>query len=470
MRSILSIAWRGIAGFVFGGLLVGCGPKSPESNKKNSGPTAQSPVLDFQTVAPKRISLIRKVDQPGTVEPFEETQIFAKIPGFVSVVNADIGQRVRGPSTPFVPSVSGSLATVNASVSLGEILAEVSIPEMEEEAKQKLAQVTLAETEVVLAEKTFDSAAAQFTSMEALVNEAKAGVRRAQAQLDRWESESARVAGLVQRGIADAQTRDQVLGEFRSASANRDESMAKLVTAEANTRKSAVDREKAKAGIQAALAMVGVAKSEAKRLQAMLGYTKIRAPYDGIITRRKVNTGDFLSPGRIEPLFTLSRFEPLRLVVFVPEADAGLVQPNTPIHLRVQALRGFELQGKISRTSWSLDPGTRTLRAEIDVPNPGERLRPGMYVYATLQGNLPESWVLPTSSLVKQGENLICFRVVDGKTQKTPVQVGHTDGLSTEILKWQTGPGGNWTSPDLSSLVCIKGGGIRDGIAVGPEN
>jgi len=473
---------------VFG--FLGCAPKSQESAKTSDSskgtPTAS---IDFQTTTPRRTALIRKVEQPGTVEPFEETQIFAKVPGFVSRVNADIGQRVKGPVSPVVGSLppgktdalggrillsgnnppTGSPASspnAGAPVQEGEILAEVSIPEMEEEAHQKMEMVALAETEVVLAQKSLASTEAQVASMEALVQESKAGVRRAQAQFERWESESARVAGLIQRGIADAQTRDQILSEFRSASANRDEAMAKLVTAEANARKAGTDREKAKAGILVAQAQVGVAKSEAKRLQAMLGYTKIRAPYNGIITRRKVNTGDFLAPGRVEPLFTISRIETLRLVVFVPEADAGLVKKDTPILLRVQALKGWELKGIVSRTSWSLDPGARTLRAEIDVPNPGEMLRPGMYVYATLEGTLPENWAIPNTALAKQGENLVCFRDLGGKIARTVVQVGHSDGKLTEILKWQTAPDGAWNTPDGNCKVCIKSAGLADGMPI----
>ncbi len=491
MKTILIQGFRQATMVLLAVGLLGCSSKVQESGKtsqSSQGATTVTP--DFQTTNPKRTGLIRKVEQPGTVEPFEETQIFAKVPGFVSRVYADIGQRAKGPVySPTGAGAPGTLSTTGERGILpntnlrpansgigpgillqeGEILAEVAIPEMEEEALQKKELVGLAETEVVLAQKSLASTEAQVASMEALVQESKAGVRRAQAQFERWESESSRVAGLIQRGIADAQTRDQILSEFRSASASRDEAMAKLATAEANARKAGTDREKAKAGILVAQAQVGVAKSEAKRLQSMLGYTKIRAPYNGIITRRKVNTGDFLAPGRTEPLFTISRIETLRLVVFVPEADAGLVKKATPIHLRVQALKGWELQGIVSRTSWSLDPGARTLRAEIDVPNPGEMLRPGMYVYATLEGTLPENWTIPNTALAKQGENLVCFREVGGKISRTPVQAGFSDGKLTEILKWQTGPEGAWTPPDGASKVCVKSVGLSDGMPISQD-
>jgi len=453
--------FRGLASLICGFLVgvlgtgTGCSPKA--TGKLETPGTPQTAPAALEWVLPQRGRLVKKVEQPGTVEPFEETPLFAKIPGYVTLVRADIGQRVKGPQR----NEKGEILTP------GELLAEVSIPEMEEEASQKEALVSQAEAEVKLAEKGVASADAQVFAMEALVLESKAGVRRASAQYERWEAEISRINNLIQRGIADAQTRDQIQGEYRSATANRDEATAKLATAEANARKARADRDKAVAAVTASQTHVKVAQAEARRLKAMLEYTKIRAPYDGIITRRKVNTGDFLTMGRADPLFTIARFEPLRLVVFVPENDAGLVQEKTPIKLRVQALKDLEVKGLITRTSWSLDPGARTLRAEIDLPNPGEKLRPGMYVHASIESPLPEEWSLPVSAVAKQGEALVCFRLVEGKLVRTPIQPGHNDGKRVEIPKWQVG--GEWKAPDSQTTVAQKAAGLVDGMALSQE-
>ncbi len=449
--------WGGTPGLisVFCVMLgVGCNPRSDPGSKQTQADSKTAP-SDLEWVKPIRQALLKSVEQPGTVEPFEETPLFAKVPGFVSMVRTDIGQRVKGP----VKNAKGDV------ISPGDILAEVSIPEMVEEASQKEALVGQAESEVHLAEKGVGSAEAQLFAMEALVQESKAAVRRSQAVYERWEADLSRVNTLIQRGIADAQTRDQIQGEFRSATAGRDEANAKLLTAEANARKTKADLERAKAMVSAAKSHVNVAKAEARRLVAMLSYTQIRAPYDGIITKRKVNTGDLLNPGRVEPLFMIARFEPLRLVVYVPETEAALVQEKTPIRLRVQAIKGLELKGLISRTSWSLDPGARTLRAEIDLPNPGERLRPGMYVYASIEGTLPEAWTLPASAVVKQGDGLACFRLADGKLARTPVQAGHSDGKRIEVLKWQVSEG-VWSVPTAENSIAQKASGLSHGMAI----
>src|SRR2546421_2943421 len=99
-----------------------------------------------------------------------------------------------------------------------------------------------------------------------------------------------------------------------------------------------------------------------------------------------------VDPGRLlpaasaegEPLFVVAMIDPVRLFIDVPESDAALSVPGMPASVRVPSLGGTALTGEVARTAWALDPKTRTLRTEIDLPNRDGRLRPGMYTYATL--------------------------------------------------------------------------------------
>ena len=101
------------------------------------------------------------------------------------------------------------------------------------------------------------------------------------------------------------------------------------------------------------------------------------------------------------------------------------------------SVKGLVFEGKCPRTAWGLDAGSRTLRTEIDLDNTDGRLRPAMYVNARIAVALPETYVLPSSALVKQGETSICFRIEAGKVFPMLVQTGSTVGNLTQVLQAQ---------------------------------
>jgi multidrug efflux pump subunit AcrA (membrane-fusion protein) len=84
-----------------------------------------------------------------------------------------------------------------------------------------------------------------------------------------------------------------------------------------------------------------------------------------------------------------------------------------------------------------LDPQSRTLRTEIDLPNPQGRLMPGMYVQATILFEHANAWTLPAAAAVTAGEQTFCYRVIDGKAVRAPLQIGLRGGDSVEVLKMQ---------------------------------
>jgi RND family efflux transporter MFP subunit len=416
----------------------GCGgPETPTPTQPTGSPPAVS------VVSPQRKSLKRVVEQPGTIMAYEETELFARLPGYVRLPRdtdgkllSDIGHKVRGPK----------LDASGKEEEPGEVLAELMVPELEEEANQKRALVLQAQADVEQASKALAAATANITTTEAVVLEAK-------ALQERWESESKRVAALAGRGILDLQVKDETMNQYKAAG-------AKVLATEAAVLKAKADRDKAQADEKSAKARIGVAQAEQRRLEALLTYSKIRAPYDGVLTRRKVNTGDFVQPGgKGEWLFTVARLDPVRVVVSVPEADADVVLDKGEVKLTIPALSNTAVSETITRTSWALEPGSRTLRAEIDLANKNGRLRPGMYVYARITGPLPEAWTLPTSAVVKQGDGMVCFLVQGGKTVRTPVQVGRVDGSLIEVHKWQKPGSTTWEPWTGQEVVAVKAAG-----------
>ncbi len=435
-------------------LLIGCsGKPGKPAQEAAAGPSSVT------AISPQRKSLRRVVEQPGTIRPYEQTVLFAKVPGYVARIHGDIGDRIKGPKRD----------ARGQEIEPGQILAELSDPELVEEARQKASLVLQAEAEAAQARKALAAALANVKAVEATVLEAEAGMTRAQANHDRWASEARRVTELVKNKVIDVQTRDETDNQFRAAEAARNEARARVASAQAMVMKSRADQENVEASVRSAEARVEVARAEARRLQALLGYTRIHAPYDGVIVRRTVNTGELVAASDSERkgIFTVVRDDPVRVVVEVPEGDAGLVENQGEVSLTIQALGGSPIPAKVSRTSWSLEPASRTLRTEIDLPNKERRLRPGMYVYARLTGHLPETWVVPTSALVKQGDAWVCFLIEGDRVVRTPVQVGRSDAGLIQVLKReQPGTPITWVPWTGKEVLAEKALGLVDGQSV----
>jgi HlyD family secretion protein len=440
------------SGIAFLPIVGGCHRDAPTTG----GAVANAPSITV--VKPAKKAINRVIEQPGAVTPYEETRLFAKLACFVRSIGVDANTK-----RPI---------DIGGTVKAGQILAELAIPETEEEAKQKAALVKQAEAEVNQARKGMAASAAGVASAQAMVNEAKAGLSRGQALYDRWKSESERISGLVKSGVIDSQTRDETTNQFKAAEATRNEAAAKVASAEAEVRKAEADHGKAAADVAAAEAKLEVSKTEVARLAALMGYTRIAAPYDGVVTRRDINTGDFLSGAGKQAAFTVARLHPVRVVVHVPEADAGLVAEGLAARMTVQALPGRVLEGKVARTSWSLDPGARTLRTEIDLPNEKGVVRPGMYVYARITAPLPEAWAVPAAAVGKMGDDSIVYFVVEGKAVRTPVQALRGDGVYTQVSRYQRSGAEPWIEFGGSEILAMPAAALTDGQeipAAGPQ-
>jgi multidrug efflux pump subunit AcrA (membrane-fusion protein) len=413
---------------------------------------AQSALAAAQTPAappvgpPERRALARSVEQPGRVEPFAQTPMLAKIAGYVNAVNVDIGDEVKP----------------------GQLLAEIDVPELREELRQKQALVAQAAAEVEHAKQLLAAAEAHVATAAAAVAEAQAGRMRAQANHDRWQSETKRIAKMAEQKVLDEQTRDETINQFRAAEAAKEEVEAKVRSAEAARIESEAHRERARADVTVADAKARVAAAEEARVTAMLGYTRLTAPFAGVVTARHVDVGHLLQPGGREgPLFVVTQMDPVRVFVEVPEADAALVRPKAKADVSVPALRGRKFPGTVTRTAWSLEARSRTLLTAIDLPNPDGVLRPGMYANATVTVTLPESWALPAAAVLKQGDATVAFLVRDGKAVRVGVQTGFNDGKFVEVFRIDTSAPGAaspaWAELTGKETFVLKATGVTDG-------
>jgi RND family efflux transporter MFP subunit len=270
----------------------------------------------------------------------------------------------------------------------------------------------------------------------AKLDEVKTGVSRAQADLARWQAEFKRVEQLFRERAQTGSLLDETRNKLRSADAAEDQVEAQVKSAEIGLMQSQAALDQARSDLGAAAATIEVAREDARRVESLLGYTKIDAPFDGIVIRRNVDTGQLTHPGATgEPLFVVARSDVVTITVAIPEAFASALNPGDRAEVKLQAMNDRTIQGKVSRITWALDPKTRTSGAEIDLPNPGGTLLPGLYAYATvIVEEHPDVLTVPATAVVKDKNKSYCVAVVSGKAVRRPIEIGLSDGTRTEVV------------------------------------
>lgn len=382
------------------------------ASEGKAGPATPA-VTRVEVVHPERRTVRKTVSEPAQLQGFETTELHAKLSGYVKRWTHNIGDRVKA----------------------GEVLAELSEPELEAEAAQKQAAVEQAAAKRQLADAAAEVAAANVSGAEAKLTEARAGVKRVDAELARWRSEYQRVEGLFQARAQTGSLLDETRSKVESAQAAADETKAQVKTAEVGLTQAKAALDQARAEVASAESAVRVARADARRIEALLSYAKIQAPFDGVVIRRQVDTGQLTKPGAdSDPLFVLVRTDILTVTTDVPELYAPDVGPGDRVSVTFQALQGHAVEGRVTRTAWALDPKTRTLRIEVDLPNPDGKLRPGVYAHATVIAEEHADVVtVPATAPVREGDRAFCTVVVGGKAVKRPVRLGLSDGTWTEI-------------------------------------
>ena len=408
-------------------LTAGCNQELPQSELAAGSTAAALPKV--AKTQPVRKTITQKTVQPGKIEAFHTTPIHANIGGYVDRILVDIGDRVTGPKR----NADGQISEP------GQILAVLSSPEIEEEFNQKRAMVAQVEAEVLQAEAAVKVCESMQVSAEAGVEECVAGKLRAQAQYDRWKSEFDRIKVLTDAKTVTGKLMEESELQFKSADAGRSEADARLKSAKASLHEAAVAIEKAQADVQAMQAHLRVAEADRDRIAALRSYLQITASFDGIITERHIDPGHLVQPARSAadtPLFVLVQADTVRLFVDVPEADAALVETGRPAKITIALQGNMTFEAKVARTSWALQLGTRSLRCEIDVPNPDGTLRPGMYaqVELTVAERADVLSVPKTAIVVKDGQSFCVTVTPDGSIFRKPVQTGIRSSTDVEII------------------------------------
>ena len=189
-----------------------------------------------------------------------------------------------------------------------------------------------------------------------------------------------------------------------------------------------------------------IASANLERTQTLLNYTKITAPFAGIVTARFVDPGAFIpsatsgSAAQTAAIVTLADFNTVRAQVALPEIEASLAQVGQPVKFTVEGLAGKTFEAKVSRLSYALDEATKTMLIEADLPNPELALRPGMY--ATVKVGVEkhsDALRISAEALVMEKASAFAFVADAGKAKKTGIKIGFNDGAMVEVLGGLTG-------------------------------
>jgi len=305
-------------------IVSACGRQGNAAVDRGAVVAAATPVA---VTLVERHNLASELELSAEFHPFQEIDLHAKVSGYLKSISVDVGDQVRQ----------------------GQLLAVLEVPEMD----QDLALAT------------------------AVVNRATAEVQRAKGELLRAEA-TLRIRELSHdRLAAVAKARPNLIAqqEIDDAAARVSEARAQLAASRAAL---AASQEQVR----------GVAASQ-KRTNTMLAYTRITAPFSGVITQRRGDPGALVQAGTASqtqamPVVRLSQVDHLRLVLPVPESIVPRIRTGAPVEVRVDALNRV-IQGRIARTNGRLDPATRTMETEVDIPNPDYDIKPGMFGTALLR-------------------------------------------------------------------------------------
>ncbi|MBI3877366.1 MAG: efflux RND transporter periplasmic adaptor subunit [Verrucomicrobia bacterium] len=324
-----------------------------------------------------REDLAQELTVDAEFRPYQDTDLFAKVAGFVKTIAVDAGDQVKE----------------------GQLLAVLEIPELKEEIEHAVAVQHHGEEEVKRAEAEITRTDASHVEAH-LAYERLVGASKAQPGL------------IAEQEVEAAQARDRTTA-------------AQLV----NTR----------AGLSAAKQQVLVAQADVNRLRAKEGYATITAPFTGVITKRFADQGDFVRGGTSPSsqgmaLVRVSQNQRLRLVFPVSVSFVARIKIGDQVDVRVKSVeRSF--QGKVSRFTREVDAATRTMETEVDVPNADLKLIPGMYATVTASLDRREkALTLPVEAVERDKRNTVYVVRRDGVIEERIVKIGLETPTKLEVL------------------------------------
>lgn len=373
--------------------------------------TVVGKAVTVEVTTPERRPLTRSLRMPATLLAGEMADLYSNTSGYIAEIKVDIGDRVKR----------------------GDALLIIDVPEMGDELRQ--------------AQAVLEARRAKVEQARAMITIAQAEVQRYKAELDLKTITMGRKQALRGGNAIPQQELDEAKSE-------RDIAVAQLNIAEARVAGGDADVKVAESEVAMALATVA-------RIETLMKYATIRAPFDGVITERLVDPGAFVrsaAEGNTTPLLSVAHIEFIRLALEIPESDAPFVQPGTDVEINVKALGGELIQATITRTARALKANTRTMRAEVRLDNASRRLAPGMYAQVEIRlETKQQAMVIPARALRVRDRDVSVLVANGNVAESIPVKIGYDDGIVVEITAGLSGD---------ERIIVASNGAVVPGAAV----
>ncbi|HVV98760.1 MAG TPA: efflux RND transporter periplasmic adaptor subunit [Planctomycetaceae bacterium] len=390
--------------------------------EKATAQSRQTRAIPVKTVYPTAGGVKQYENRPGSIHSFQGAKLYSKVSGYLDTQKVDIGDEVKK----------------------GEVLATIYAPELVKAVSQAQADLKQAQSNVDLQEAKVTSAEADADAAQADVGSYESKLKESQADVAYREKQYNRIAELAKQNAIKEELVDEEFQRRAAARATEESSREDVTTAKAKAKAARAEVQAAKAQVEDAQAKVAVAQAALEKAQVYVEYTNITSPYTGVVTRRYFHPGDFIRDAsgsdNTNPVLSVVRTDLMRVVVQASDRSAPYIKVGAPATVRVGALGGREFTGKVARIAKAENYETRTMRTEIDLPNPDGALQDGMYGSVSIElANTTSAVALPSACLTstKDGRESV-YVVRDGKAQRVMVLVGADDGRTAEIVKGLT--------------------------------
>jgi RND family efflux transporter MFP subunit len=374
------------------------------SGNGNGRVQANTPTITVGVTKVVRKSLGRQIILSSELVPFQEIDVYAKESGFVKKLFVDYGTRVKA----------------------GQLMAILEIPELEAQLQEDEAEIKNAVNQV---------------------SRAQHELNRYQAQYSALHLQYSRLNGVFegQPGIVAQQEVDDAHGKDLAASSQV---------------------EAGQAGLDASESQLAVAKAKLSHDQSLFDYSRITAPFSGVITERYANLGTLVQAGtgsstQAMPIVRLSQDDLFRLVIPVPESYVRFIKVGDPVDVHVPSLNRI-FPGKVARFSVDVKEETRTMHTEVDVLNPDRVLIPGLYADADLtlehKEDIPS---VPLQAVNHENDKTTVYVVnANDEIEDRPVSLGIQTSSDAEVVAGLT---------EGEQIVVSDRSGLKAGQKVRPQ-
>ena len=337
-----------------------------QKDAPQKGASKPEPDTTDNVVQPKKGDARRVSAQPATIQAIESARVFAQLSGWIKTQTVDIGDHVKR----------------------GQVLAVLDVADIEAQVKRANAVLNRANSRVRQMKARLVGAEADLETAKLAVKQAEQTVKSAAASVQYRAQRLRRMEELLKANAIDVKLVDESRADHEAAVATEQAAKLTVETTKAQAVVATTRIDGAKADLSTAEAGVILAQANLDQSQMHLAYGNIHAPFDGVITLRNYSRGEFVRSANTRindaPLFTVERMDQLRVIVSLPERDVPFVDVGAIAELKIDALPGKKWSSKVSRIAAALDPKTRCMLIEIDLPNPTGQIRPGMSGIVTI--------------------------------------------------------------------------------------